>query len=96
MKSRASYDYKIGTHNGKPYIAITDLDGIVSVTNDIENVVADICKKEGAEAEDHMVVYRDSNGDWDGWSPVSESFKIFSAESAQEALDLYCEHVKEP
>lgn len=88
-KSWASYYYKTGLFEGKPYISIIDNDGIKSVTNDIENVVADICKAEGIEAEDHIVVYRDSEGNWDGWRTVSETFIVFSASSEEEALKLF-------
>ena len=77
-RSRADFKYKIGQWNGYALILIVDQDvGSLSVTNDIENVVADIANKESIDPKDYTIVYRDSQGYWDGWDPVSQSFFHF-------------------
>ncbi|GAA4461804.1 hypothetical protein GCM10023189_37710 [Nibrella saemangeumensis] len=59
---RADYTYTV-TDN---IIAIVDLDlGNRSVTNDIENVLADI-RAEIGDLAGYAVIYRDSMGRWDG------------------------------
>lgn len=60
--SRADYNYTVDGN----IIAIVDLDlGSRSVTNDIENVLADIRAELGGLAG-YSVIYRDSLGRWDG------------------------------
>ncbi len=59
---RADYTYTIEGN----IIAIVDLDqGSKSVTNDMENVLADI-QAELGDLAGYMVIYRDSLGCWDG------------------------------
>lgn len=68
IKTRADFDYNIANINGEISVFIIDRDsGGMSVTNDIENVVASIEEKEGIDTKDCMVMYRDSSGIWDGW-----------------------------
>ena len=48
-------------------IAIIDLDrGNKSVTNDIDNVIADIKADLASDLSGHAIIYRDSMGVWDG------------------------------
>ena len=48
-------------------IAIVDLDqGSKSVTNDIDNVVADIKDEIDGDLSGYAIIYRDSLGVWDG------------------------------
>lgn len=49
----------------------------MSVTNDIENVVADIANWEGVNPEIYFIAYKDTEGDWDGWNAASQSFFFF-------------------
>ncbi|GAB3841110.1 hypothetical protein [Hymenobacter jeollabukensis] len=52
---------------------ITDLDAGRSVTNDIENVLADIAEwEEGLVLADHQVIYRDTDGVWTGVELTAE------------------------
>lgn len=48
-------------------LLIQDLDqGRMSVTNDIENVLSDLQKSIGDSIKSMDIIYRDSNGVWDG------------------------------
>lgn len=69
--AKANYNYTV--KDG--IVAIVDLDlGGMSVTNDIENVVKEISKKENIQAAEYKWIYKDSDGMWDGFNPVSETF----------------------
>lgn len=59
---RADYNFEIIAD----IICIIDENaGGKSVTNDIENVLDDI-QKSGINIEEHKIIYRDSEGFWDG------------------------------
>jgi len=75
MPSRADYIHKIKDFNGTPVLTISDLNlGNVSVTNDIENVVKDIEVMEKINADEFVVVYKDSDDIWDGWNNKLQEF----------------------
>lgn len=57
--NRAEYDYKV---EGS-ILWIEDKGGMKSVTNDIENVLADIAKDRGISNK--KIMYKDSDGIWD-------------------------------
>jgi hypothetical protein len=90
MKNRADYTYKIDGYS----LAIEDLNlGNMSVTNDIENVLATIAKKENLSLSDYQIMYCDSEGIWDGvdydngkvsFFPISEN----EYEKAREKLRI--------
>jgi len=74
-KSRANFLYRIGEVDGQKILLIRDQTlGNMSVTNDIENVVGDIGTHEGIDPTEHMIIYRDSEGNWDGWDHKSQNF----------------------
>jgi hypothetical protein len=58
-QSRASYSFQIVDS----VIAITDHDEGRSVTNDVENVVADF--RYGTDLAGYRMIYRDTMGIWD-------------------------------
>lgn len=82
--SRADFSYTI--EDG--VVCIVDWDnGNMSVTNDMENVLADIEMAEGPIAH-HKIIYRDSEGVWDevtGW-PNRVGFVSIGAKTKDEAL----------
>ena len=81
--TKANYTYRVF---GK-IIAINDLDmGNMSVTNDIENVVAEICNKEDINKEDFVWIYNDSEENWDGWDVLTEDFFSIRLHDLQDAL----------
>lgn len=89
---RATYDYEIYNDYGKPYIIIVDLDRGMSVTNDIENVVAEIAAKESLDPNKCGIVYRDSTRRWDGWDSKTEKFLSLNAISSIHAIQKLIEH----
>lgn len=71
---RADYTYSV---EGS-VIAIVDLDqGSKSVTNDMENVLADIWAELG-DLSGYAVIYRDSMGRWDGVRLVGLVVQFYS------------------
>ena len=72
---RSDYAYEVTTYKGRNFIFIEDLNmGNRSVTNDIENVVADIAKRESINPRQYYIIYRDSEGNWDGWDDANQDF----------------------
>ena len=85
MLTRSDYKYKLHHDN---VISIIDLNlGRMSVTNDIENVVGAIAEQNGITNIDKwLVVYRDSEGTWDGWIPLRENFVPLNCETEEAAI----------
>lgn len=70
---RSDYDYRIDDN----ILAIEDLNGFKSVTNDIENILNDIIKAEQLNIWNFKIMYKDSMGIWDGIKITSvNSFTI--------------------
>lgn len=61
----------------------------MSVTNDIENVVDEICHKEKIVPNRYLIIYRDSNGIWDGFDYNRERFVSLGVKDADLAIDMY-------
>lgn len=62
MKNQSQYSATLEREESPcPIICVIDEDGPRSVTNDAENVVAQVVAQYG----DHPVIYRDSDGVWD-------------------------------
>jgi hypothetical protein len=81
---RSNYTYAI--YNG--IISIIDLNrGGKSVTNDIDNVIEDICEMESLNPNEQIVVYCDSDGIWDGYSYKDNHFIFLGCENVYDALD---------
>lgn len=77
--SRANFLYRIGEVEGQKVVLIWDQNtGNMSVTNDIENVAFDIAMHEGIDPTDYLIVYRNSEGSWDGWDAGTEEFIFLS------------------
>lgn len=86
--TRADYDWKIQDYGNKKLILIEDLNlGNMSVTNDIENVVDDICKTNQIVCEDYLIIYKDSEGIWDGWDCKKRNFIHLGGETWQQAFE---------
>jgi hypothetical protein len=62
----SDYDYHID-RDGEPVLVITDLDkGRKSVTNNMEAIIASIGKAESHQLYTTAIVYKDSEGNYDG------------------------------
>lgn len=80
-RAKSSYTYTIENHLNRKWIVIQDQNlGRMSVTNDIENVVHDICQLNEITTADHLIIYQDSAGDWSGYNLEEDKF-IFVANS---------------
>lgn len=88
--SKAVYGYEIKDYAGRNCIIIVDEGkSEKTVTNDIENVVSEICRAENIEAHHFMIIYRDSEGMWDGWDPVVEEFVPLQQDTWGKAIRKY-------
>lgn len=84
-RSRSSYQYEF--IDKVLCIVDNDLPGRRSVTNDIENVLADIHLAEDQDLSGREIIYRDSMGLWDGISAVNTGFAL-SPEYTTEFLPI--------
>lgn len=83
-KYKAQFIYKTGTFKGEKWLLIVDKNqGAMSVTNDIENVVEDIAEYEGIDPFEYQIIYRDSEGHWDGWDHYEKTFFAYPQGSAR-------------
>ena len=60
-----------------------------SDTNDIENVIEDICRLEKVDKEQFMIVYKDSEGSWDGFDTAANQFVGLGMDKWYEAIELW-------
>jgi len=91
---RADYIHSVEKYKDHKVIVIEDLNlGNKSVTNDIENVVKDIEIMEKIEAKDCLVVYKDSEGTFDGWNAKLENFVYLGQDNWQSAADTYINRI---
>lgn len=92
---KADFIHELTQYNWFDVIKIEDLDlGNISVTNDIENVVADIATMEKIDPKKYIVVYKDSDGYFDGWDPQSERFISIRKTSLGEAVRAFLSNVE--
>jgi hypothetical protein len=88
--TRSDYTYEVRDYAGRNVIKIEDLDrGRVSVTNDIKNVVEEIAKKENLDARRYMIIYKDSEGRWDGWDHNLQDFVPIRSFNWKSAINIY-------
>lgn len=87
MTTRATFKHYLGSHQGNRIITIIDEDRGMSVTNDIENVVKEIESLHGLDADDYLIIYRDTDGTWDGWDNKNQLFIPLSAANEEEATE---------
>lgn len=82
--SRANFLYRIGTFENCKVLLLWDKnEGNTCLTNEIENVVADIAIHETIDPKEYLIIYRDSEARWDGWDPASGEFYVVGAELIQ-------------
>ena len=76
MVRMPDYTYSILKKGGVAFILIVDQNlGGLSVTNGIEEVVDEISMKEKIkDLNKFVVLYKDSEGIWDGWSNENQEF----------------------
>lgn len=67
---KSQYSYKV--HEG--VVSIVDEEGRVSVTNNIEEVIQDICWENEIDPLNYVWVCMDSYGVWAGYEPEFDNF----------------------
>ncbi len=80
---QSDYKYRLTEHTGRTFLLIEDLNlGNRSLTNDIERVVKLIHRKENLAPSQVIVIYKDSEGVWDGYE--SGKYDVVSLGGAKE------------
>lgn len=88
--TKSNYNYSIEDYAGRNVIVIEDLNlGNMSVTNDIDNVIEEICQKEDIQPKLFMVVYKDSEGFFDGWDTKRYTFIYLACKTWESAVSKY-------
>lgn len=82
--SKSNYTYKI--FRDERVISIVDLDGPMSVTNNIDRVVEEITNCEHILISRFCVIYKDTSGVWDGYDPLKDQFIILNEQHEIDAL----------
>lgn len=88
--SRSDYIHKIEHFLNRDVIVIEDLYlGRMSVTNNIEVVIAEIEIMEHTDATKQIVVYKDCSDTWDGYDYLKEQFVILNEDTWEAAVTKY-------
>jgi hypothetical protein len=92
--SKANFTHRIEKYSGQEVIVIEDLNmGNMSVTNDIENVINDIEMIENIDAHSMIIVYRDSEGVWDGFDYENGDFISLNKNNWRAAVHHYMKNL---
>lgn len=90
--NRSNYTHRIETHENKNVLVIEDLNrGNMSVTNNIEGVLDEIIQMTKIFIHSYLIIYRDSEGVWDGYNYNTEQFITLNERTWQEAAEKYAE-----
>lgn len=90
------FKHRIEYYRGRKFIVIIDLNiGGKSVTNDIENVVKYIGKTENIDVNKYLIIYQDTEGTWDAWDPITETFVLLSEDNYKVAMGKYIAKLSE-
>lgn len=97
---RAKFTHKLTTQGSRLCLVITDLrlptDTCLSVTQDIERVVEQIETTERIHAENFIIIYRDTQGVWDGWNAHTQKFVLLAAPDWPAAVVKYIQEALQP
>lgn len=87
------FDYKKEGYLNIRFLLIEDVGDHtinLSVTNDIQNVVLNICEKEIENPESIVIMYRDTMGYWDGYVFKTDSFfSLLGSKLEEQAIEVY-------
>jgi hypothetical protein len=87
LGNRSSYTHTV---EGE-FICVVDLDVGRSVTNDAENVVADLARIVPGGLKDKRIIYRDSEGTWDEMLLMGgefAGFRFLGTTNKDEAIEI--------
>jgi len=82
--ARAKYTARM--HKGVLVVQDVGSGRDLTVTNDIENVVAEALSDMPFDKRPEVCVYQDSEGNWDGWDLTKEEFIFLSAQDVESAF----------
>jgi hypothetical protein len=86
--NRSDYAYHINSKHGQQALVIEDLNrGGMSVTNNIEAIIAEIADEIGTSIYQMPIVYRDSEGQYDGINGEKLRSDTFYGIGAKEEKD---------
>lgn len=99
--AKANYKAEVIEVRGNTCLVIEDLNqGGKSVTNDIENVVNEVIDKHWNENEKLIdknrctIVYKDSQGNWDGWDAENNHFVALGKDNHMHAINSYLKKIR--
>jgi hypothetical protein len=78
VTNRSAYDLTVDGEQHIAFVVDTGHETCRSVTNDAENVVADLVRL-GIDVDRYRIIYRDSGGTWDGIDTEDGRFAGFYA-----------------
>lgn len=89
LARRSSFTFNLTERSGIKFIVIVDNNVGVSVTNNIENIIQYISEEENIDISEFVIIYKDSEGVWDGFNPITQDFIVISAESEEDAIENF-------
>lgn len=86
--SKCKYSWELGNLRGFKFLILRDqyFGNSMSLTNGIEDVYEELNTLKNLPVR---VVYRDTEGNWDGWNPITNRFIILNASSSVDAMDKF-------
>lgn len=87
--SRCSYTYTVRTANDVSVLCLEDKGVGMSLTNGMEDVIEELqisFKKEGKPFPS-LVIYKDTDGMWDGWDIKKEEFIMLQYKRQEKTLN---------
>ncbi len=91
---KSEYSFEFRNFGPFKFLLIRDEDGVLNVTNDIENIIMDIFKRRAEDPKDYKVIYRDTEGIWDSYDLETDTFMILRAYDEDEAMQKYIDKSK--
>ena len=89
--AKADYSHKLHCNEDVEVYGISIIDlnlGGMSVTNNIEEVVEEICGRFLIDPNSVIIVYRDSDGRWDGWNNSTKDFIALNGKDSEDSIRM--------
>ena len=89
--AKADYSHKLHCNEDVEVYGISIIDlnlGGMSVTNNIEEVVEEICEEAYIDPNSLIIVYRDSDGRWDGWNNSTKDYIFLNGKDAEDSIRM--------
>lgn len=86
--SKSNYTFHFRHEQEHKFLCIIDNDGAMSVTNNMEAILEEICERVIIDLLQYEVIYRDTAGIWDGYAVLLDVFYHIGAKTEQGAIDF--------